>query len=777
MKLSELTKGQSAVILKVGGDDDFRRRIIEMGFVRGKTITVVRNAPMRDPIEYELMGYEVSLRRAEAENIEVVSCQDAAKEGLFCDVEKVSFPETYHEGESSEPVSHVIKVALVGNPNCGKTSLFNYISGLNEHVGNYSGVTVESSTATVRFRDYKIKFTDLPGTYSISSYSPEERVVAEHLEKDSFDVVVNVIDGSNIERNLFLTTQLIDMELNMVVALNMYDELLASGDSFDHKTMGKLLDAPFVATVAKKGRGVPHLLEHIVERYNTPVSSRKRVYINYGQFIEDYLSVLTEKIVEDGNDAIDLSPRFAAIKLIEGNERIRELFLDEALLKYADQARAAIEKEYDDKIDTVFAHFRYGFISGALKETYKAAEGKNHKADKIDSVLTHRIWGFPIFLAVMWLMFYATFTLGEYPMAGIESFVAWIQSLVSDAMPDGAVKDLLVGGIIGGVGSVIVFLPNILLLFLFISLLEDSGYMARAAFIMDRVMHKIGLHGKSFIPLVMGFGCNVPAVMASRIIEDRRGRLITMLITPFMSCSARLPVYLLILGAFFPENAGTMLFAIYFFGVVIAIFTAHVFRKFILRGKDHPFVMELPPYRMPSARSTIRHMWVKGSQYLKKMGGVILVAVVIVWALSYYPTRTDSYMSRIGHKIEPVVAPLGFDWKIGVSLVSGVAAKEVIVSTMAVVNNIDSEDENADNLLSETLKNETFVSGEREGQKVFTTATALSFLTFVLVYFPCVAVVSAIRRESGKWRWALFTVVYTTVLAWILSFIVYNIFK
>lgn len=779
MRLSDLERGQSAIILKVNGDSDFRRRIIEMGFVRGKKITVKRDAPMRDPIEYEIMGYEVSLRRAEAYNIEVASRAEALDEGVVSSGEEPLFPDTFHDEEPKREAHNVIEVALVGNPNSGKTSLFNYMSGLNEHVGNYSGVTVESTSATVRFGNYKIRFTDLPGTYSLSAYSPEERVVAEHLKSGRFDVVVDVLDGCNLERNMFLTTQLIDMELNMVASLNMYDELTASGDRFDHKAMSQLLDIPFVPTVGKKGRGVPHLLEQIVERFNMPSSSRKRVYVNYGQFIEERISDLSQSVSESGGTG-KLSPRFVAIKLIEGNQSMRDMFLDDELLRHADNIRAQIENEYADDIETVLANYRYAFISGALKETYRSAGRKHYRSDRIDSVLTHKVWGFPIFLAIMWLIFYATFSLGQYPMDGIEYLVERLQAFLGSVMAEGAFKDLLIGGIIGGLGSVVVFLPNILLLFLFISLLEDSGYMARAAFIMDRVMHKIGLHGKSFIPLVMGFGCNVPAIMGSRIIEDRKGRIVTMLITPFMSCSARLPVYLLILGAFFPDNAGTLLFCIYLLGVLVAILTANILTKVVLRGKNHPFVMELPPYRTPSARSTVRHMWVKGSQYLKKMGGVILVAVVVVWALSYYPSRSDSYMSRIGHAVEPVMAPLGFDWKIGVGLMSGVAAKEVIVSTMAVVNNIDDDtdtDTDTERLLSAKLQTARFESGPRKGEIIFTKATALSFLTFVLIYFPCVAVISAIRRESGRWRWALFTMLYTTALAWLLSFAVYNIFS
>lgn len=773
MKLSDLSSGQDGVIVRIGGSGAFRRRITEMGFVRGKKIFVLRNAPMKDPIEYALMGYDVSLRRAEAAHIEVVTVDEAESMGLLSDI---SEPRNYVESpKEPESTTDIISVALVGNPNSGKTSLFNYLSGLNEHVGNYSGVTVDSKKASVQFKGHTITFTDLPGTYSLSAYSPEEAVVREHLERENFDIIINVIDGSNIERNLYLTTQLIDMELRIIVALNMYDELIASGDKFDYKAMGLLLGAPFVPTVAKKGRGVPHLLQQIIDYKSFREQVPYAVRVGYGQVIEPCIEKI-ESLVSL-NHAPGSSSRFAAIRLLENDPEFTLRYNTKNVAQEVAELRKAIEAEYKTDITTVMSGYRYGFISGAAKETLKVNSIRHKQADVIDGVLTHKIWGFPIFLAIMWAIFYATFSLGQYPMDGIEYLVEALQSAISSVMEDGALKDLLVNGIIGGVGSVIVFLPNILLLFLFISMLEDSGYMARAAFIMDKLMHRIGLHGKSFIPLVMGFGCNVPAVMASRIIEDKSNRILTMLITPFMSCSARLPVYLLIVGAFFPEQAGSLLFVIYLLGILIAIITAPLFKKLFFKAKDQPFVMELPPYRIPSARSTLSHMWIKGAQYLQKMGGIILVAVVIIWTLSYYPTKQDSYLSRVGKTIEPVVAPLGFDWKIGVGLISGIAAKEIIVSTMGVINQVDENSPSPERQLSERLKADTYLDGPRKGEAVFTTPVALSFLAFVLIYFPCIAVVSAIGKESGSWRWALLTVVYTSALAWIVSFIIYNTLK
>ncbi len=827
MRLSELGNGNSAIIVRVEGDSAFRKRLSEMGFVKGKRVTAIKNAPLKDPIEYEIMGYNVSLRRAEAALITVEPGLEEKPLPGMPGTEPLVTPSVILT-DNRDDDTH-IHVALIGNPNSGKTSLFNYISGLNEHVGNYSGVTVDKKEASIRFKGYRITLTDLPGTYSLSAYSPEELYVREYIVENKPDIIINVLDASNLERNLYLTTQLIDMGQRIVVALNMFDELAESGDRFDYKAMGGLLGIPFIPTVAKKGRGIPHLLNEIVTVFNDTQAKGKSegVDINYGLYLEQWIEMLENKL--DSGIDFRFTPRFTAIKLLEGDREITRDIPDmDNVQPLVDDIRAQIKREYGDDPETVFADARYGFVSGAMKETYVHNKIRHKQAEIIDTIITHKVWGFPIFIFIMWIIFYATFTLGEYPMMGIEYLVGALQGWLSDAMAEGPFKDLLVNGIIGGIGSVIVFLPNILLLFLFISILEDSGYMARAAFIMDKLMHKIGLHGKSFIPLVMGFGCNVPAIMASRIIENRTNRILTILITPFMSCSARLPVYILIIGAFFPEHAGNMLFVIYLIGILLAIFTALLFKKVLFKGQDQPFVMELPPYRVPSALTTVKHMWLKGSQYLQKMGGIILIAVVVIWVLGYYPRpdssrenhyralkteaaqtydraveagvpvvtaerqrdsllhaiglqemteqQSASYLGRIGKAIEPVVAPLGFDWKIGVGLLSGIAAKEIVVSTLGVINQVDMEGDDTEYQLENRLKEDVYTYGPRKGEKVFNKAVAFSFLMFVLIYFPCVAAVTAIRRETGAWKWALLTVGYTTGLAWIVSFIVYQIF-
>ncbi|MEG1934452.1 MAG: ferrous iron transport protein B [Rikenellaceae bacterium] len=803
MRLSELKSGEDGIILRVEGKGALRKRITEMGFVRGQTVKVIKNAPLQDPVEYEIMGYYVSLRHTEADMVVVSKTANKSdvieQTATIIDVEK----------SAQRPRSNVISAALIGNPNSGKTSLFNYISGLNEHVGNYSGVTVDSKEAIVKFRGYTIKITDLPGTYSLSSYSPEELYVRNYISDHNPDIIVNVVDASNLERNLYLTTQLIDLNVDIVVALNMYDELQNSGSYFNYRSMGNLLGSPFVPTVAKRGTGVARLLQTIVSRYEDDIINQRSVQINYGLHIEEWLQKI-EKSIEEVN-ITNYNNRYAAIKLMEGDITISDKINNPKTDALVDGALSYIEKEYNEPCETVFADARYGFISGALNETFRQNLNRKKQTQQVDNVVTHKFWGIPIFLFAIWFIFFCTFTLGEYPVAGIEWFVEWLKSFVDNIMADGAFRDLVVDGIIGGIGSVIVFLPNILLLFLFISFLEDSGYMARAAFIMDKLMHKIGLHGKSFIPLVMGFGCNVPAIMSTRIIEDRNNRLLTMLIIPFMSCSARLPVYLLIVGAFFPENAGNMLFLIYLIGIVVAIITSLLFKKILFKGKDNPFVMELPPYRIPTTRSLVKHMWQKGSQYIQKMGGVILVAVVIVWTLSYYPKRENyiskyqskieqvvnqypegdarndalekieneisfdhssgSYLGKIGQFVEPVFSPLGFDWKLSVGLLSGIAAKEIIVSTIGVLNQIDNTDTAHPSKLADKLRSDTYPDGE----VVFNKGVAFSFLVFVLIYFPCVAVVTTIRRESKSAKWAILTVLYTTMLAWIVSFAVYQI--
>jgi ferrous iron transport protein B len=824
MNLAELTNGQEGVIVKVKGHGAFRKRIIEMGFVRGKKVKVIKNAPLKDPIEYQIMDYKVSLRRNEAKLVEVISRKEAEH------MKTASYQGTIPDEELTRKATErrkTINVALVGNPNCGKTSIFNQASGANEHVGNYSGVTIDIKTGNFYHKDYTLKVSDLPGTYSLSAYSPEEVYVREHISMETPDIIINVVDASNLERNLYLTSQLIDMDVRTVVALNMFDDLQKKGDKLNYEKMGNMLGIPFAPTVGYKGTGITELFEKVIDVYEDRIEEARRVKINYGENIEPAIEAIEKKINIFPELTSKISPRFLAIKLLEKDQVFREQLSTEnlnSILNEAEKQIHKLEKNFNEDSETVITDSRYGFIAGAMKETYKEnPQQRRRKTDIIDSVLTHRLWGFPFFFFFIWVMFQATFRLGEYPMNWIEKGVGMLSGWASATLPPGPFADLIIDGILGGVGGVIVFLPNILILFFFISFMEDTGYMARAAFIMDKVMHKIGLHGKSFIPMIMGFGCNVPAIMATRTIEDRNNRLLTMLINPFMSCSARLPVYILLIGAFFPDHPGTVLFLLYAIGIMLAVIIALIFKRFLFRKIDTPFVMELPPYRLPTLKSTSRHMWFKGSQYLRKMGGVIMIASIIVWFLGYYPRHNEqttvidiqkqelvqkydevkkiigsplkekieaeqvleieklehlrekarhegSYIGKLGKTIEPAIRPLGFDWKMGVSLLSGVAAKEIVVSTMAVLYQADEEDSSNTNLIKQ-IKNDRY----SDGSSVFTPLTAISFLIFTLVYFPCIAVIAAIRKESASWKWALFTIFYTTGLAYILSLFIYQV--
>jgi ferrous iron transport protein B len=838
MLLSELQNGEYGIISKVRGRGAFRKRIIEMGFIKGKKVTVIKNAPLKDPIEYSILGYEVSLRRSEASLIEVVTPEEAKSlvknsyNGVLKNKDELEIVAT-----GAKEVGKIVTIALVGNPNSGKTTLFNYASGAREHVGNYSGVTVDSKLAHFKHKGYTFNITDLPGTYSLSAYTPEELYVRRFIHEQKPDVVINVVDSSNLERNMYLTTQLIDMDIKVVLALNMYDELESRGDKFNYKDLGKMIGIPMVPTVSSKGKGIKELFDTVINVYTDKDKTLRHVHLNYGEHIERAIEAIQVPIKQHDNTQLNLhySSRYLAIKLLEKDRQAHRILSKSS--GYTEVSNVAniqikrLEEIYKEDSETLITDAKYGFIAGALKETFtENPHQKRKNTQTIDTFVTHKFFGFPIFLLFMWFSFYTTFKLGAYPMDWIDQGISLLSSFLSDIMPAGAFKDLLIGGIISGVGSVIVFLPNILLLFFFLSILEDTGYMARAVFIMDKLMHKIGLHGKSFIPLVMGFGCNVPAIMATRTIENRNNRMVTMLINPFMSCSARLPVYILILGAFFPNKAGSLLFMIYLIGIVIAILMAILFKKTLFKGDDIPFVMELPPYRIPTIKSTIRHMWFKASQYLKKMGGVILIAVIIIWALEYYPKnvkysrdyasqieqisnqieqkskpntadqpingelindleakkyiienqmvaekQANSYLGRIGKTIEPVISPLGFDWKMGVSLLSGIAAKEIVVSTLGVLVQAGNNSDETNQTLIHNLKNEVHTSGPRVGQKVYTPLSAFSFLLFILIYFPCVAVIAAIKKESGSWKWAAFTILYTTTLAWIVSFAFYQI--
>lgn len=787
MKLSELKTGQKGVIVKVLGHGGFRKRIIEMGFIKGKTIEVLLNAPLQDPVKYKLMGYEVSLRRQEAEMIEVVS-DDTAIETTHFKTET-----SLHESDYLQHVAleqrRTINVALIGNPNSGKTSLFNFASGAHAHVGNYSGVTVDSTEAHVTMFGYDFRLVDLPGTYSLSCYSPEELYVRKHLTEQMPDVVINVIDSSNLERNLYLTTQLVDMNLRMVGALNMYDEFEKRGDHVEISTLSTLLGMPIVPTSFKTGMGVKELFRAVIQVYEGTNAQSRHLHINYGHELEDGIRHIQQYLKPNSEIHSHYSTRYLSIKLLEHDNDI-EAFVKEKsgsdaplILKERDNAEQRVREEMNEDSETAIMDAKYGFISGALMEaefmlgnktdTYKATH-------MLDAVLSNKYAGFPIFFLILFVMFQTTFSLGQYPMDWIDQGVEWLGNWIGSTMADGPLKSMLIEGVIGGVGAVIVFLPQILILYFFISFMEDSGYMSRAAFIMDKLMHKMGLHGKSFIPLIMGFGCNVPAVMATRTIESRRSRLITMLILPFMSCSARLPIYIMITGTFFAMQwRSWVMISLYVVGIIIAVITSKLFSMFVVKGEDTPFVMELPPYRMPTAKAIARHTWEKGKEYLKKMGGIILVASIIVWALGYFPHNDEltrqqqqeqSYIGRMGKTIEPVFAPQGFNWKLDVSLLAGIGAKEIVASTIGVLYT-DDDSYGDDETFSDDSEKYT-VMHQMMAADGMTSQTAYAYLLFVLLYFPCLATVIAIKNETGQWRWALFTAGYTTAVAWLVSALV-----
>jgi ferrous iron transport protein B len=770
-----------------------------MGFVAGKEVSVLKNAPFKDPVEYRLMGYNVSLRRVEAGLIEVVTPEEAlllnphSYDGTI-DLEELK--------TSAKEKGRMISIALVGNPNCGKTTLFNRLTNSKEHVGNYSGVTVGASKSTFEKNGYHFDLTDLPGTYSLTSYTPEELYTRNFILQEMPDIVVNVVDASNLERNFFLTSQLIDMDIKVVIALNMYDDLLASGSKLKIKKLAKLTGIPIVPTTASSGEGLEALLEKLIDVYEDRDPIVRHIHIHYGEEMEKSIDLIRKEIKKDKPLTATFSSRYLSINLIGKDPEALTVLESssnyQSIKEITEHEILRLESRLMDESAQLITDAKYGFIAGALKECYQPGiMNRIIATEKIDKVMTNKYVGFPIFLAMMFLTFYATFFLGALPTEWIQKGIMFISDGLSTVMSNGMLKDLLVDGIIQGLGSVIVFLPNILILFFFISLMEDTGYMARAAFIMDKLMHKLGLHGRSFIPMVMGFGCNVPAIMATRTIRNRGDRLLTMMIIPFMSCSARLPVYVVLISAFFPRNPALIFIGIYLLGISVAILFSKILNRTVFKRKETPFVMELPPYRMPVLKNTMLHMWDKASQYLKKIGGTILVAVVLIWALGYFPRNENSavnpqsistldapvkpasqmeqsYLGHIGHAIEPLIRPLGFDWKMGVSLIAGIPAKEIVIGTMAVLYGTDN-DQHKNELLQTSLQKQKYESGSKVGQPVFNQAVALSFLVFVLLYFPCIAVIASIKRESGSWKYAAFTVLYTTAAAWIGAFITYNI--
>lgn len=821
MKLSSLQTGEVGIIVKVSGHGGFRKRIIEMGFIEGKQVEVLLNAPLRDPVKYKIMGYEVSLRHSEADQIEVVHLDDVQKgdsqdKKQNLNTATMADPHDKEDhalmpskpSEEAKRRAKTINVALVGNPNCGKTSLFNFASGAHERVGNYSGVTVDAKVGRAEYEGYEFHLVDLPGTYSLSAYSPEELYVRKQLVEETPDIVINVIDASNLERNLYLTTQLIDMHVRMVCALNMYDETEERGDHIDYEKLSELFGTPMVPTVFTSGRGVKELFHQVIAVYEGKEDESlqfRHIHINHGHEIEQGIKDIQEHLKNYPDLRQQYSTRYLAIKLLEGDKDVERLIqpLGDSLeiFQHRDRAAQRVKEETHNDCETAIMDAKYGFIHGALEESgYTTGDKKDtyQTTHLIDKILTNKYLGFPIFFLILLLMFTATFVIGQYPMDWIDAGVAWLGDFISQNMPDGPVKAMLVEGVIGGVGAVIVFLPQILILYFFISYMEDSGYMARAAFIMDRLMHKMGLHGKSFIPLIMGFGCNVPAVMSTRTIESQRSRLITMLILPLMSCSARLPIYVMITGSFFALKYRSLaMLSLYVIGVLMAIVMSRLFSAFVVKGEDTPFVMELPPYRFPTWKAIGRHTWEKGKQYLKKMGGIILVASIIVWALGYFPHTDDpsvsnqqqqeqSYIGRVGRAVEPVFRPMGFNWKLDVGLLAGVGAKEIVASTMGVLYSNDDSFKDDSNFSSESgkyVKLHELITQDvaqlhgisYEKAQPIATLTAFCFLLFVLLYFPCIATIAAIKGETGSWGWALFAASYTTALAWVVSAVVFQI--
>ncbi|MDD2476629.1 MAG: ferrous iron transport protein B [Dysgonamonadaceae bacterium] len=824
MRLSELHTGEKAYIVKVNGSGAFRKRLLEMGFVRGQEVTSILNAPLKDPIKYHIMEYEVSLRRSEAVMIEIsmVKHDIPLYEKTSYDIDREE-PIAENQNKHAEPSpkqhkdSKTITVALVGNPNSGKTSIFNIASGSHEHVGNYGGVTVDSKEGKLKHNGYTFRMIDLPGTYSLSAYTPEELFVRKYILDEKPDIIINVVSASSLERNMYLTTELMELDAPMVIALNMYDELQSSKREFDYSLLSKMIDIPIIPTIGKKGFGIPAMLNKIIEMYESQSQNGSgNVHISYGRVLEKSISRLEQEFEDTDISHLNMPLRYLCIKLLENDKDIQEIVRTlphhEKIFSRVERERNYIENLLREDPESAFTNARYGFVDGGLRETLSEKTNISETTRILDTIVTNKYFGFPLFFVFMWVMFEATFRLGSYPMEWIEWVVQVVGNFIRANMADGPLKDLLVDGIVGGVGGVIVFLPNIVILYAFISFMEDSGYMARAAFIMDKVMHKIGLHGKSFIPLIMGFGCNVPAILATRTIESRSSRMITMLINPLMSCSARLPIYILFVSAFFPKHASIALFSIYIFGILLAVILSKLFRKTLFKEENTPFVMELPPYRMPTVKSTVTHMWDKSRQYLQKMGGIILIASIVIWFLGYFPRnqandiqfdnqieqtsnlfsqgeitaqkkdsivsniktmqasshQENSYIGKIGHFIEPVMRPLGFDWKISVSLISGMAAKEIVISTLGVLYPGDSENQES---LQTRLKSETY----SDGSPVFTPLVAIGLMLFVLIYFPCIATIVAIKEESGSWKWGLFVIIYTTSLAWFVALITHQI--
>lgn len=814
--------GQKGCIVKVKGHGSARKRAVDAGFYKGVCIEILDSDTTHMNIDVE--GMQRKLTLPEASMIEVLTTEEAAHELQVKELSTGELKDLAHRHR------HKIEIALVGQPLSDKNSLFTTLTqGHAAPLPNANDILMGERD----FQDYHLHITNLPDTYSLTSRTADTWTVRRHLVGDNPDIVISVIDATDLERSMQITAQLLDMNLRVIVALNKFDAMQAQGSKLDYQTLSRLLGTPIVPTVSLNNEGLEHLLhlainiyegadfldddgevnkevmrelqewhrnivhsdddtEHLADftRAHTLDTRYKKhayrhIHIYHGGELEQSIETLRNEVWKSEHTRYRFSTRYVAIALLEGDADIEQFVRDnlpnsKAVFALRDKERRRYSRLMGESVPKAIRTAKRSFIQGALKETYIPAQSSTRAnpnlTERLDRLVTHKVWGVLIFLTSLFIMFEATFVLGEYPMQGIEWLVEKIGTGLEQLLPNGPIKDMVIDGIIGGVGGVIVFLPNILILYFFISLMEDSGYMSRAAFIMDKAMHKMGLHGKSFITLIMGFGCNVPAVLATRMIESRKSRLITMLVTPLMSCSARLPVYIIFVAAFFPHHSGIVLMGLYLTGIILAVLVARLLSRTVMRGDETPYVMELTPYRRPAWKVIFKHTWDKGYEYLKKMGGVILVASIVVWFLGYYPRseqyatpaeqQEHSYIGRIGKAIEPAIEPLGFDWKMGIGLVSGVGAKELIVSTLGVLyanQEVDSAESEAQ--IAAALKTVT------------TPAAALAYMLFVLIYFPCLATLIAIKKETKGWGWAIFTAVYTTALAWIVAFAVFQIGK
>ena len=813
--------GQKGCIVKVKGHGSARRRTVDAGFYKGICIEILDIGAERVSVDVE--GVQRTLTLPEASMVEVLTTEEAAEEMQVTEVSTGALKSLAHRHR------HEIEIALVGQPLSGKNSLFTTLT--EGHAAPLPGAA-DILMGERDFQDYHLHIANLPDTYSLTSRTADTWTVRRHLVGDDPDIVISVIDATDLERSMQITAQLLDMNLRVIVALNKFDAMQAQGAMLDYQTLSRLLGTPIVPTVSLNREGLEHLLhlainiyegadfldddgevnkevmrelqewhrsivhtddhtEHLADftRDHTLDTHYKKhayrhIHIYHGTELEQSIETLRNEVWKSEATRYRYSTRFVAIALLEGDAEIEQFVREhmpnaKAIFALRDKERRRYSRLMGESVPKAIRTAKRSFIQGALKETYTPPQTPERAnlslTERLDRLVTHKVWGVVIFLVSLFIMFEATFVLGEYPMQGIEWLVGQAGMIIERLLPEGPIKDMVVDGIIGGVGGVIVFLPNILILYFFISLMEDSGYMSRAAFIMDKAMHRMGLHGKSFITLIMGFGCNVPAVLATRMIESRKSRLITMLVTPLMSCSARLPVYIIFVAAFFPRHSGIVLMGLYLTGILLAVLVARLLSRTVMRGDETPYVMELTPYRRPVWRVILKHTWDKGYEYLKKMGGVILIASIVVWFLGYYPRseqystpaeqQEHTYIGHIGKVIEPAIAPLGFDWKMGIGLVSGVGAKELIVSTLGVLY--------ANQEVADTAESEAQIAAAL--QSVTTPAAALAYMLFVLIYFPCLATLIAIKKETRGWGWAIFTAVYTTALAWVVAFVAYRV--